>query len=124
MAADIDRYPSGVPCWIDPTPPDLPAAAQFYGPLFGWDFRPASDQLIATRDGVAVAGLGGPPGGPADPVWRTYVRVESADAAAAAVRQAGGRGLPEPPGVGPRGRVGPGGGPPRARLRAWPAGGG
>jgi uncharacterized protein len=122
MAEDIDRYPSGVPCWIDTTHPDLPAAAAFYGALFGWDFRPAGEQLIAVRDGVAVAGIGGPPGGPADPAWTTYVRVDSADDAAAAVRRAGGRVLAGPADVGPSGRVATVADPSGAVLRLWQAG--
>src|SRR5260370_1025518 len=31
-----DRYPHGVPCWIDTAQPDPEAAARFYGELFGW----------------------------------------------------------------------------------------
>jgi uncharacterized protein len=122
MAEQIDRYPCGVPCWIDTTHPDVPGAAAFYGPLFGWDLRPAGDQLIALRDGVAVAGLGGPPGGPADPLWLTHVRVGSADDAAAAVRRAGGEILAGPADVGPSGRVATVTDPSGAVLRLWQAG--
>jgi uncharacterized protein len=119
---DIDRYPAGVPCWIDTTHPDLPAAARFYGPLFGWDLRPAGDQLIAERDGVAVAGLGGPPGGPTAPAWRTYVRVDRADEAASAVRRAGGAVLAGPADAGPSGRFATVADPSGAVLRLWQAG--
>ena len=31
-------YPEGVPCWVDTEQPDLDAAANFYGELFGWTF--------------------------------------------------------------------------------------
>jgi hypothetical protein len=30
MADDVDRYPAGVPCWIDTTHPDVTGAARFY----------------------------------------------------------------------------------------------
>lgn len=122
MAEQIDRFPCGVPCWIDTTHPDLPAAAAFHGPLFGWDFRPAGDRLIAVRDGHEVAGLGGPPGGPAAPAWTTYVRVDDADDAAAAVQRAGGRVLAEPADVDTAGRAATVADPAGAVLRLWQAG--
>lgn len=122
MTEQIDRYPSGVPCWIDTTHPDVPRAAEFYGPLFGWDFRAAGDGLVAVRDGQAVAGLGGPSGGPAEPRWTTYVRVDSADDAVATVRQAGGRVLAEPVDVGAGGRFATVADPAGAVLRLWQAG--
>jgi predicted enzyme related to lactoylglutathione lyase len=33
-----ESYPAGVPCWIETLQPDVPAALNFYGPLFGWEF--------------------------------------------------------------------------------------
>ena len=39
-------YPTGVPCWIDLEPPDVDAAIEFYGALFGWSFE---DRLPAGR---------------------------------------------------------------------------
>ena len=45
---DQDRYPPGVPCWVDTAQPDGPAAARFYGGLFGWDME---DQLPADGSG-------------------------------------------------------------------------
>jgi predicted enzyme related to lactoylglutathione lyase len=119
MADDIDRYPSGVPCWIDTTHPDAPAAAEFYGPLFGWDFRTVDGRLIAARDGRDVAGIGGSAGAPA---WTTYVRVDSADDAIAAVRDAGGTVLAEPADVGTAGRAATFADPAGAVLGLWQAG--
>lgn len=38
----VDRtYPPGVPCWIDTEQPNVEAATQFYGGLFGWTFEDA-----------------------------------------------------------------------------------
>src|SRR5919202_914253 len=42
-------YPHGVPCWIDTEQPDLAAASQFYGALFGWTFDDAHDAGPAGR---------------------------------------------------------------------------
>jgi uncharacterized protein len=34
-----DGYIPGVPCWVDASEPDPPAAVDFYGGLFGWEFQ-------------------------------------------------------------------------------------
>jgi len=31
-----ERYPAGVPCWVETLQPDPRAALGFYGPLLGW----------------------------------------------------------------------------------------
>ena len=100
---DRDGYPPGVPCWCDTSQPDPDAAAEFYGGLFGWDLEdgmpPGSDAKylrarIRGRDVAAISSL--PPGAPPMAVWNTYVAVDSADAAAEKVRDAGGHVLTEP----------------------------
>ncbi|MFK4299779.1 putative enzyme related to lactoylglutathione lyase [Arthrobacter sp. GAS37] len=56
-------YPQGVPCWIDTERPDVEAAAEFYGGLFGWTFEDAMPPgapgryLIAKLDGEDVGGM-------------------------------------------------------------------
>jgi uncharacterized protein len=101
--AERDRYVPGVPCWIDTSQPDPDAAVAFYGGLFGWEFEntmpPGSDgkYFIARLRGGDVAAVSSrPEGGPPMAMWNTYVWVESADAAAAKVRDAGGRVVSEP----------------------------
>jgi predicted enzyme related to lactoylglutathione lyase len=98
-----DRYLPGVPCWVDTSHPDPQAAVAFYSGLFGWDFRDvmppgsAGEYYIAQLHGGDVAAVGSQPqGAPPTAVWNTYIAVESADAAAAKVRDAGGRVLSEP----------------------------
>ena len=59
---------------------------------------------IDGRDAAAISSQ--PPGAPPVAVWNTYIRVESADAAAARVREAGGRVLSEPFDVFDAGRMG------------------
>jgi uncharacterized protein len=98
-----DRYIPGVPCWVDTSHPDPQAAVAFYTGLFGWDFKDvmppgsAGEYYIAQLPGGDVAGVGSQPqGAPPLAVWNTYIAVESADAAAAKVREAGGRIISEP----------------------------
>jgi uncharacterized protein len=98
-----DGYPAGVPCFVTVAEPDPQAAAEFYGGLFGWTCEermppggPGS-YLAARLDGRDVAGITSqPPGAPAAPAWATYIAVDDADAAAAAVLDAGGSVLAEP----------------------------
>ena len=98
-----DGYLPGVPCWIDTSQPDPKSAVAFYGGLFGWDFEdmmPPGSQgryFVARLRGGDVAAVGSQPeGAPPAAVWNTYVWVESADDAAAKVRDAGGNVVMEP----------------------------
>ena len=98
-----DGYIPGVPCWVDTTHPDPPAAVAFYGALFGWEFEnvtPAGapgEYHIARIGGRDVAAVGSQPEGAAGAaVWNTYIWVDSADDAAARAREAGGSVLAEP----------------------------
>ncbi len=93
-------YPAGVPCWIDTEPQDPGAAQAFYGGLFGWTFHDAMPAeapgyyLIAQLDGADVGAIGMPSAEPN--AWHTYVKVDDAQVAADAVREAGGT-VPTPP---------------------------
>lgn len=107
-----EGYPAGVPCWIDVLQPDMAATMAFYGELFGWDFEvrtpPGAPTAYsyARKDGLLVAGVGGPaPAGGEPSGWTTYVWVDSADATAATVLAAGGRVLSPPADIAGAGRV-------------------
>ena len=107
-----DGYIPGVPCWVDTTQPDPDDAAAFYRGLFGWDFEETTPAglggkyLIARVRGGDVAAVSSQPeGAPSQAVWNTYIWVESADAAAAKARAAGGSVLSEPFDVTDAGRV-------------------
>src|SRR5258708_15799807 len=98
-----EDYPAGVPCWVDTSQPDPVDAARFYSGLFGWQTEDAMPPDTGThyymariggRDAAAISSQ--PPGAPPQAVWNSYIRVESADDAAARVREAGGRVLSEP----------------------------
>jgi uncharacterized protein len=98
-----ERYPPGVPCWIETLQADPEAALDFYGGLFGWAFdRPdamrgasVGQYFVAQVAGRAVAGIGSSAGGAEEtgasaPAWVTHVRVDSIEAAVARVKEAGG----------------------------------
>src|SRR4051794_13194851 len=106
-----DRYPAGVPCWVDTEQADPEAGRDFYGGLFGWhleDVAPAQapgHYFQATIDGGTVAAVGSAQNGSTAAAWTTYIAVEDADAAAARVREAGGAVVAEPMDVSDAGRV-------------------
>ena len=123
-----DGYIPGVPCWIDTSQPDPDAAADFYRGLFGWeleDVMPAGSEakyLIARIGGGDVAAVGSiPEGAPPMAVWSTYIWVESADQAAAKVRDAGGKVLSEPFDVMEAGRMAVFADPEGAVFSVWQA---
>jgi predicted enzyme related to lactoylglutathione lyase len=95
-------YDPGTPCWIDLGTPDIEAAAQFYGGLFGWGVEEGenAEQTGGYRQamlhGKPVAGAMPlmQPGQP--PAWSTYISVEDADSTAAKVRASGGTVMAEP----------------------------
>jgi predicted enzyme related to lactoylglutathione lyase len=121
-----DGYIPGVPCWIDTSQPDPEASVPFYAGVFGWEIEdvmpPGSDgrYFIARIRGGDVAGIGSiPAGAPQTATWNTYVWVDSADATASAVRDAGGALLMEPFDVGDSGRVAVCADPDGAVIFAW-----
>jgi uncharacterized protein len=112
-----DGYSPGVPCWVDASEPDPEAAVDFYGGLFGWEFEeampPGSEgkYLIARGEAASssIFDLSGElrsgdvaairsilEGAPPAAMWNTYFWVDSADDAAAKVRDAGGAVVVEP----------------------------
>src|SRR5687768_15362513 len=108
-----DGYIPGVPCWVDTSQPDPEAAVDFYRGLFGWQFENVMPQgsagkyFIARLRGAAVAAVGSiPESATPTAMWDTYIWVESADNAAAKVRDAGGGVVREPFDVPGAGRTG------------------
>jgi predicted enzyme related to lactoylglutathione lyase len=125
-------FPAGVPCFIDLSPPDPAAATRFYGPLMGWTFEDrmppeAPGHFFAARlDGREVTAISSPAPdpdpAPAPPAWTTYVAVQSADAAAARVWEAGGTVITEPFDVFEAGRMADCADPQGASFCLWQAG--
>ena len=59
-----DRYEPGVPCWVTTMQPDVDAAAEYYGAVFGWEYADGGGFLTARaarprrgRDRADRAGL-------------------------------------------------------------------
>jgi uncharacterized protein len=124
-----DGYIAGVPCWVDTNQPDPEAAAKFYGDLFGWELEdvmppdsPGKYFMARIREGDVAAVSSVPESAPPMAVWNTYVAVESADASAAKVKEAGGQVLAEPFDVGDAGRMAVFADPEGAAFCVWEAG--
>ncbi|MCQ6271215.1 VOC family protein [Pseudarthrobacter sp. R1] len=115
-------YPQGVPCWIDTEQPDVNAAADFYGGLFGWTFEdvmPPGEPgryLIAKLDGRDVAGIASSAEGTA---WNTYIAVDDADAAVRRLVTAGAKVLAPPADAGEGGRGALLADPEGVKFRIW-----
>lgn len=122
-----ERYPAGVPCWVDTPQPDAEAGAAFYRGLFGWELEnrmppDAAPYYVATLDGgrVAAVALAEDPAAPAG--WSTYIAVESADKASERVRALGGTVISEPFDVSDAGRTAAFADPEGAQFCVWQAG--
>jgi predicted enzyme related to lactoylglutathione lyase len=123
-----DGYIPGVPCWVDTAQPDPETALEFYRGLFGWEFEdvmpPGSDgkYFIARIRGGDVAAVGSiPAGAPSAATWNTHIWVDSADATAARVIEAGGQVLMDPFDVMDAGRLAVFADPEGAVFSVWEA---
>lgn len=90
-------YAQGTPSWVDLGAPDVDAAAEFYGALFGWEATPATDPpeasggyRILSLHGRRVGGLMALMAPDQPPAWTTYIAVDDADAVVAKVIKHGG----------------------------------
>jgi predicted enzyme related to lactoylglutathione lyase len=124
--SERDDYPHGVPCWVSNLAPDVPAAMEFYGELFGWSFEinEAATFAVGRLRGRDVAGIGAlsEAGPDARAAWITEVRVDSAQAAAEDAARAGGNVLAGPMELAPAGRLTVIADPFGAVICAWEAG--
>lgn len=89
------RHAPGTPCWVSLMVHGLAATEEFYGALFGWEFRPGPQQLgpyvRALLDGHEVAGIGQlPPDRHLPIAWTPYFASRNADLTAETVRSCGG----------------------------------
>ncbi|MFH0516292.1 VOC family protein [Streptomyces sp. M41] len=85
----------GTPCWVSLMVHGLTATQEFYGALFGWEFRPGPQQLgpyvRAVLDGREVAGIGQlPPDRHLPIAWTPYLASNDVDQTADTVRLCGG----------------------------------
>ncbi|PKW10558.1 hypothetical protein SAMN05428944_2249 [Streptomyces sp. 1222.5] len=84
----------GTPCWVSLMVHELAATEDFYGELFGWEFRPGPQQLgpyvRALLDGREVAGMGHLPDRRLPVAWTPYLASDDVDRTADTVRLCGG----------------------------------
>jgi len=87
-------YAPGTPSWVDIGVADIPAAAAFYGALFGWEWTDAGPDAggygMFSLRGLSVAGIGPQMMPDAPPFWTVYMTVADVDATAEAVAANGG----------------------------------
>lgn len=107
---NIDKHVPGTCAWVDLMSDDTEASRQFYGALFDWTFEigvpESGPYTICHRGGRRVAGIGTkPPNTPMPNCWSTYITVDSADATAAKIKEAGGSMMMEPFDVFDQGRM-------------------
>lgn len=125
MTIRTERWPAGVPCWVDLMTPDVHAAQAFYGQVLGWTFQAADEEyggyVVAEVDGGAAAGIGPLQPG-ASPAWTLYIASEDADKTAASITENGGTVLVPPGDVGPNGRMVIASDPTGAVFGVWQAG--
>ena len=106
-------YAPGTPCWVDLMAKDQQAALGFYHDLLGWHGEQGPAEFggyaVCELGGKAVAGIGpamAPEGMPEPPtVWTSYLASADADAAQAAITNAGGSVLAPVMEVGSLGRM-------------------
>lgn len=89
------RHTPGTPCWVSLMVRGLDATEQFYGALFGWEFRPGPRPLgpyvRAVLDGYPVAGIGVlSPDRRLPAAWTPYFASDDVDLTAEVVRSCGG----------------------------------
>jgi predicted enzyme related to lactoylglutathione lyase len=89
------EHHEGKVIWLDLVTPNLAAAEQFYGGLFGWTFQNVTTgYALAMLEGRAVCGIyqrAIPAGEHRQSNWLTFVAVANVETAQAAILQQGGK---------------------------------
>ncbi|MFW3169773.1 VOC family protein [Geodermatophilus sp. CPCC 206100] len=119
---DVDgNQPLGTPTWIDLAVPDLQPALDFYGAVFGWEFRIGPEEygsyttcLLRGRPVAAVF-----VDAERTPAWDVYLATPDCDDTTARAREAGAAVLEEPTDVMAQGRMAMLRDPVGARVGLW-----
>ncbi|MFC7893629.1 VOC family protein [Streptomyces sp. NPDC057381] len=120
------RRAPGTPGWVSLMVHGPAATHDFYGALFGWEFRPGPQQLgpyaRALLDGREVAGIGQlPPDRHLPIAWTPYFASDDVDRTAETVRLCGGTVGVGPLDAGEAGRLAIGSDPSGAVFGVWQA---
>ncbi|MFJ9124764.1 VOC family protein [Streptomyces sp. NPDC102340] len=126
MTEAAARRAPGTPCWVSLMVHGMAATQEFYGALFGWEFKPGPQQLgpyaRALLDGKEVAGIGQlPPDRQLPIAWTPYLASDDVDATAETVRHCGGTVGVGPLDAGEAGRMAIGSDPAGAVFGIWQA---
>ncbi|HEX6357286.1 VOC family protein [Actinophytocola sp.] len=101
MSEVNENQPLGTPTWLDLHVPDVTAAKDYYGRVFGWKFDENELGTMCLLRGLPVAGIR-----PGDAkAWRVHLATDDCEATAKAVLAAGGTVVEEPHDVGELGRT-------------------
>lgn len=100
MSEVNENQPAGTPTWLDLHVPDVAAAKDYYGRVFGWTYTENELGTMCLLRGQPVAGIRRGEGG-----WRVHLATDDCDATAKAVVAAGGTVVEEPHDVGDLGRA-------------------
>jgi predicted enzyme related to lactoylglutathione lyase len=107
---EVTEHAPGTFCWVELTTSDAAGAKSLYNKLFGWDYvdNPMGPDMVYTMCQLGGKSAGAlyeahDPNNP--PHWGLYIRVESANAAAAKAKELGGNVLMEPFDVMEHGRM-------------------
>ncbi len=96
-------WPNGTPCWLDYGASSVDAAKDFYGSLFGWKYDAGDNDfgyIVATKNGESASGLAPLMSEGDSPAWTTYFAADDAQVTVDRIREAGGRVLMAPMGIG------------------------
>ncbi|MFD3511675.1 VOC family protein [Streptomyces sp. NPDC058657] len=126
MTEAASGHMPGTPCWVSLMVHQLATTQEFYGALFGWEFRPGPEQLgpyvRALLAGREVAGIGQlPPDRHLSTAWTPYLATDDAGATAQAVVSHGGTVAVGPLDAGEAGRLAIASDPSGAVFGLWQA---
>lgn len=109
MPTRTNPWPTGTPCWVDLSVPDLAAAKEFYGAVFGWSFVDSGAEFghyqICQVGGRAAAAIAPCQSEGQPTVWTVYVASDDADGTAKLIGENGGTVLAEPMDIPGSGRM-------------------
>lgn len=100
MPTRTNPWPTGTPCWVDLSTPDLTAAKAFYGAVLGWSFFDSGAEFghyqICQVDDRAAAAIGPLQHEDQPTAWTVYMASDDADGTAKLIAENGGTVLVEP----------------------------